>query len=158
MDRNVVLLLGSNIQPEDNITRAVQMIKRKYPILSMSSVWVTHPEGGGGEDYHNLAVEIQTDQSIDNLKNHTLRGIETKLGRIRSDDKNAPRTMDIDIILDNDQILDEKLWMYGFIAIPVSQIRPKLSNPVDGETLQGFAQKQKRTSWTIELPAYPFIN
>ncbi len=156
MDRSVVLLLGSNIHPEENITRAIQLIKRKYPIVSFSSIWVSHPEGGEGNDFHNLAIEIQTDQPINDLKDRTLRSIETKLGRVRSEDKNAPRTMDIDIILNNDLVMDAKLWQYGFIAIPVSQIKPSIANPSTGETLDGFAKKLKRKSWMIELPAYPF--
>ena len=156
MSRNVILLLGSNILPEKNIARAIQLLKQSLPILSFSSVWKTHPEGGGGNDYHNIAVEIQTDLPYDQLRYEVLRDIENQLGRIRFDDKNAPRTMDIDVIVDDDKVMDTKIWQYAFIAVPVSQLRPDLVTPTSKQTLSEFAEKLKKTSWMVELPAYPF--
>jgi 2-amino-4-hydroxy-6-hydroxymethyldihydropteridine diphosphokinase len=156
MDRNVILLLGSNILPEINIPRAIQLLKQTLTILSSSSIWKTHPEGGVGNDYHNIALEIQTAQPYDHLKNQQLRDIENQLGRIRGVDKYAPRTMDIDIILDNEIIMDTKIWQYAFIAVPVSQLRPNLMMPSSAQTLSEFAENLKKTSWIVELPAYPF--
>jgi len=156
MDRNVILLLGSNIFPEKNIPRAIQLLKQSLTILSSSSVWVTHPEGGGGNDYHNMALEIETDIPYDHLKYQLLRDIENQLGRIRVDDKNAPRTMDIDIILDDGIVMDSKIWQYAFIAVPVSQLRPDLVTLLPEQTLAELAETLKKTSWMVELPAYPF--
>jgi 2-amino-4-hydroxy-6-hydroxymethyldihydropteridine diphosphokinase len=154
MERKLILLLGSNINPEIHIPRAIQSIKQISPIIASSSIWVTHPEGGEGGDYHNVALEIQTNIPFEVLKYSSLRGIELEQGRVRGEDKNAPRTIDVDIILDDGKVMDPKLWQYAFIAVPVSQLVPDYPTPITGQNLHDYANGLKKISWMVELPAY----
>lgn len=155
MQRELVLLLGSNIEPQQNIIRAIEELKKHFSIAAVSSVWQSHPVGGLGGDYHNLAVAITTDKPVTEIKDVYIHPIEQELGRVRTDEKNAPRTIDIDVILDEENVIDAKLWRYAFIAIPVSQLKPGLVSPVHGQTLRDFADGLKKVSWLWELPAYP---
>jgi 2-amino-4-hydroxy-6-hydroxymethyldihydropteridine diphosphokinase len=154
MARKVILLLGSNISPEIHIPQAVQAIHQVSPIIASSSPWVTHPVGGAGEDYHNLALVILTTIPHDTLKYSTFRSIELELGRVRTDDKNAPRTIDIDIIIDDGKVMDTKIWQYAFVAIPVSQVEPDYPTPIAGQSLREYADGLKKISWIVEHPAY----
>jgi 2-amino-4-hydroxy-6-hydroxymethyldihydropteridine diphosphokinase len=155
MDREVILLIGSNIEPEKNIQKALVLLRARLTILNISSCWETHPVGGSGQNYLNISVIARTDIPYDPLRFQVLRKIETRLGRIRTEDKFAPRTMDIDVIVDNGEVVDEKLWDQAFIAVPVAQLCPDLVNPVDGQHLAVLAHKLTKKSWIIEHPTPP---
>ena len=65
--------------------------------------------------------------------------IEQELGRIRTFDKFAPRTIDLDTIIFDNCIIDPELWTQNFIALPISEIRPDIINPNTNQTLQQTA-------------------
>ena len=123
-NRVVCLLLGSNIWPEMNLKHALHMLRDQLGILKISSVWKTRAKGSPGPDFLNAAVLAETDLSADELKEDVLRPLETKLGRVRKADKNAPRTMDIDIIIFDGLLMDEDLWQQAYVAVPVSELLP----------------------------------
>lgn len=121
----VCLLLGSNIQPEENILLAVEHLKNSVQILKISSVWQSPSVGFAGPDFLNLALLAATPLTAFELKEQVLRPLEDRLGRVRTADKNAPRTMDIDIILFDGAELDPILWQYAFRAVPVAELLPE---------------------------------
>ena len=93
------LLLGSNIQPDVNIPQAVDLLKDKVTILTVSSIWESASVDCCYPDFLNLAVRISTPLGAAELKEQVLRPLEAQMGRVRTEDKNASRTIDIDIIL-----------------------------------------------------------
>ena len=121
----VCLLLGSNIRPEKNLTLGVDLLREKVRIVRISSVWETPSVGSPGPDYLNLALLVATSLEASDLKEKVLRPLEAQLGRVRSADKNAPRPIDLDIILYDDQQLDPNLWLYAHRAVPVAEILPE---------------------------------
>jgi 2-amino-4-hydroxy-6-hydroxymethyldihydropteridine diphosphokinase len=153
MNRELILLIGSNIQPEKNIARALDLLRRQFTINRQSSIWETEPYHSLGDNFLNLAISIKTDMSRENLRS-LLRKIEADLERVRTEDKFAPRTMDIDIILDGELVVDEKLWKFGFVAVPVSQLEPNLVSPTTRLTLQQIARKLIKKSRIVEYPAH----
>ena len=153
MNRELILLIGSNIQPEKNIARALDLLRRQFTINRQSSIWETEPYHSLGDNFLNLAISIKTDMSRENLRS-LLRKIEADLERVRTEDKFAPRTMDIDIILDGELVVDEKLWIFGFVAVPVSQLEPNLVSPTTRLTLQQIARKLIKKSRIVEYPAH----
>ena len=124
LEHTACLLLGSNIQPERNLVEAVRQLMQKIRILRRSNVWETQPVGSGGPDFLNLALLIATPLEADELKTRVLRPLEILLGRVRGADKNAPRSIDIDIIVFDGQVLDPNLWQYAHRAVPVAEILP----------------------------------
>jgi len=130
-----ILLLGSNIEPESNIKKALQMLRQKTKIIKVSSIYHTKAIGSDGPDFLNQAVIIETDLDKDEIKNELIRFIELNLGRVRTKDKYAPRTIDVDLILFNSDIHDQNIWKFKFAALPVSELNPNLTNPDDGRKL-----------------------
>jgi 2-amino-4-hydroxy-6-hydroxymethyldihydropteridine diphosphokinase len=118
------LLLGSNIEPEVNIPQAVSLLQEKLTILRVSSVWQSASVDCCYPDYLNLAVLVSTDLDAEQLKEQVLRPLETRMGRVRTEDRNASRTIDIDIILFDGQVIDPGLWQHVHQAMPVSEIYP----------------------------------
>ena len=71
--------------------------------VAASSLFRSSPVGGEGPDYINAVAEIATRQSAHELL-HALQAIETRYGRVRTT-RNAPRTLDLDLLLYGDGIL-----------------------------------------------------
>jgi 2-amino-4-hydroxy-6-hydroxymethyldihydropteridine diphosphokinase len=124
LEHQACLLLGSNILPEKNLTLGLNLLRNMVTIVRLSSVWETPSVGSSGPDFLNLAVLITTPLKANQLKAQVLHPLEKKLGRVRSANKNAPRTFDIDIILFDGQLLDPNLWVYAHRAVPVAEILP----------------------------------
>jgi 2-amino-4-hydroxy-6-hydroxymethyldihydropteridine diphosphokinase len=151
--RNVILLIGSNIDPISNIKRAIKEISGVLQINKQSSLWETKPIGAEGNNFYNMALSVSTSLDFDQLKFEVLRNIEVRLGRIRSSDKYAPRTIDIDIILDGDMIIDINIWQFAYVAVPVGELVPGLIHPETNQTLEEVAAILIKKSWIKKHPA-----
>jgi 2-amino-4-hydroxy-6-hydroxymethyldihydropteridine diphosphokinase len=123
-EHQVCLLLGSNIEPEQNLKLAIELLRKKVRTVQVSSVWETPSKGSPGPNFLNCAMLVTTTLEAKELKERVLRPLEAQLGRERTADKNAPRTIDIDIVLYDDKELDPDLWFYAHRAVPVSEILP----------------------------------
>jgi 2-amino-4-hydroxy-6-hydroxymethyldihydropteridine diphosphokinase len=145
LEHQACLLLGSNIQPEKNLTLGLNLLRNMVTIVRLSSVWETPSVGSSGPDFLNLAVLITTPLNTSELKEQVLRPLEIQLGRVRSANKNAPRTFDIDIILFDGQLLDPNLWVYAYRAVPVAEIMPDYLSS-QGDTLQNVASELAKTA------------
>lgn len=146
----VVILLGSNIQPVENLRSANEMLSARVSIIRSSRVWETSAVGSDGPNFLNQAIKVETHRNADEIKNEIIKGIETELARVRTEDKNAPRTIDLDIILFNETVLDSTLWEKAFVAVPVAELEPDLKNPDNQLTLAQIAGKLK-SSTKVEL-------
>jgi 2-amino-4-hydroxy-6-hydroxymethyldihydropteridine diphosphokinase len=135
--------LGSNIDPEKNIFSALDLLGQAN---RKSRIWKTESFGANGPDFLNMAVEIETILDMPELKESVITCIEKTLARIRTENKNAPRTIDIDIMLFNGEVMDYDIWGKAFAAIPVSELMPDLINPNSGDTLSHFAEKMKSSA------------
>ena len=131
--------IGSNINPEDNLQQAMDKLSEQVSIKQLASIWQTPAVGSDGPDYLNSAVLIESFLNLDHLKNHLLSGIEHAQGRLRSDDKNSDRTIDLDILMYDGACLDDDLWNQAHVAVPAAEIFPDCTNPQSGETLRQAA-------------------
>jgi 2-amino-4-hydroxy-6-hydroxymethyldihydropteridine diphosphokinase len=139
-EHQACLLLGSNIQPEHNLPLAISGLKDHLSILRISRVWETPSVGSAGPNFLNAAILARTPLDQNTLKSDILTPLEARLGRVRSVDKNAPRPIDLDIILFDGQVLDPALWHFAHRAVPVADIFPELRSDT-GETLKVIAEK-----------------
>jgi 2-amino-4-hydroxy-6-hydroxymethyldihydropteridine diphosphokinase len=146
------LLLGSNINPLENIRAAVLELRKVIPLQKLSQVWETKAEGSPGPRFLNLAALAMTELDAPSLQIQVLHPIEEMLCRVRTRDKNAPRTIDLDIIVFNGIVLEKKLWESVFVALPMSELLPQLVNPHTNQTLVDFAQQIGRSSTAISCP------
>jgi 2-amino-4-hydroxy-6-hydroxymethyldihydropteridine diphosphokinase len=134
--------LGSNIDPEVNLVKAAQRLREELAVSCASSVWRSPAEGTDGPDFLNAVVTITTELDAERLKHEILRLIEAELGRTRGLDKYAPRTIDLDILVFDGQILDNEIWAQPYLAIPLAECAPDLQAK-DGERLSDLAGKHR---------------
>jgi 2-amino-4-hydroxy-6-hydroxymethyldihydropteridine diphosphokinase len=150
--RSIIVSIGSNIHPHKNIVRVISILKRDFNLIRVSSVVETEPYRSSGDNFLNLAVELITTLPLADIKIH-LRKIEAEMGRVRTEDKYAPRPMDLDVIMDGDLLLDDDLWERVFVAVPVAELRPMLRHPQSGLPIQQLARELKEKSWIQVHPA-----
>jgi 2-amino-4-hydroxy-6-hydroxymethyldihydropteridine diphosphokinase len=141
------LSLGSNIQPEVNLPRAIDLLYGYGEILKISSAWESKSVGSEGPNFLNACVLFSTPLSYSELKDQVTYPIESQLGRKRSADKYAPRTIDIDIVLFDDQSCNEKFWKQAFVVIPLAEIYPRFKNPLTEETISETSTRLRQTTW-----------
>lgn len=142
------LSLGSNIEPEVNLLKAVTLLAQRGRIEKVSSAWETKPVGGEGGNYLNACLSYTTALSQEQLKETILHPIEASLGRKRTQDKNAPRTIDIDIVLFDDEIVGGRWLAQAFVVVPLAEIYPRFQNPNTNESIAETATRLRREVWT----------
>ena len=144
------LLLGSNIEPVNNLRDTVLQLARFGRVRAISAVWESPPAGFAAQPrYLNAAVLLETGLSANELRDTAIASIEAALGRVRTSNKNAPRTIDIDIMLFNRDVLDvghrhipdSEVRERPFAAIPLAEIAPEYLHPETGETLREIAHR-----------------
>ena len=129
---------------------AMHALALRAPIVAISTVYYTKAEGPPGQPaFYNCVVEILTEAAPQELKFHMLRPIEAELGRQRTADKFAPRTIDLDLILYGDLVLvtsdlvlpDPQITDRPFLAIPLNELAPDLKLPGSTSKIADLAAK-----------------
>ena len=133
------LNLGSNVDPQLNLPKAVQLLREYGQVVTVSTVWESPAVGFDGPNFLNACVLFDTNLGLFELKEQVIHPIETSLGRVRTADKNAPRTMDIDIVLFDEQPLKTEYWNYAFVIFPLAELIPDFIHPVSQKALSVFA-------------------
>jgi len=122
----VIIGLGSNIDPKQNIERAVECIDDAHRVLALSSLVETEPIGVTDQPkFLNGAVLIETRLTRDEL-NGWLRQLEADLGRVRTSRKYGPRTIDLDIVVWNGRIVHRDVRERDFLRRAVLEVAPDL--------------------------------
>jgi 2-amino-4-hydroxy-6-hydroxymethyldihydropteridine diphosphokinase len=153
----VIILLGSNIDPAVNIRRGALALASTLDVIQSSSVWLTPAIGIDGPDFYNAAVLCSTSLYAEDLKFSLLRPIEERLGRVRTSNKYAPRTLDLDAIFLDGTVLEPRLWDTAFILLPVAELTPDLTHPVTGYNLAELAEKLAPSSGARRLENFPLF-
>ena len=126
MPHEVVIGLGSNIDPEANLEQAVQELKSRFKVSKRSQWTRTKPIGIQDQpDFYNGALLMETELEQQSLKKE-LKRIEDLLGRDRSLPKYGPRTIDLDILIWNKKVVDEDYYERDFLRKGVEEIIPDL--------------------------------
>lgn len=150
MTHQVYVSLGSNIEAEQNLAAAVKLLAATGGLRALSPVYETVPVGLRDQpNFLNAAALVETQLGAERFKVEILAGIERALGRVRTADKNAPRTIDADIALfDLDifelghrHIPDPDLLKFPHVAVPLADLAPDLIHPETGETLAQIAER-----------------
>ena len=148
----VYLNLGSNIQPETNLSKAINLLQEYGEIRKVSNAWESKAVGSAGPNFLNACVLFITPLLAPELKEQVIRPIETKLDRIRTADKFAPRTIDIDMIIFDDKSCNDKFWKQAFVVVPLAEIYPEFQNPLAGESIAETATRFRQEIWMETRP------
>ena len=141
------LNLGSNIQPESNLPRALELLSAFGEIVQISQVWESEPVGTTGANYLNVCVKFKTSMARSDMKEKIVRPIEDQLGRQRGEDKFAPRSMDIDIILFDDEPINNDVWELAFVVVPLADLYPEYRKTKSRETVLEIATRLRQNVW-----------
>ena len=121
-----VILIGSNIDPDKNIHEATTIVKKEQKLLGESSFVKTEPIGFTGQpDFMNGAILIETGLELNALVDW-LKSVERKLGRIKTANKFAPRTIDLDVVVWNGNVIDEDFYEREYVRSAVLELLPDL--------------------------------
>jgi 2-amino-4-hydroxy-6-hydroxymethyldihydropteridine diphosphokinase len=142
----VYLDLGSNLEPEKNIPRAIELLREFGTIESVSSVWETESVGYAGPNFLNVCVLLRTPLNAEQIKYEINRPIEAQIGRVRGKDRNAPRQIDIDIVLFDETPHNKQTWNQAFVVVPLAELLPEFKTP-SGEKLSDFAKQLQSQVW-----------
>ena len=143
------LSLGSNIEPRENLTRALAELRRRFRVRAISPVYRTAPVGDANQpDFWNLAVEIENDEPPQKVQG-ALRFIEEILGRHRDPQRPyGPRSVDLDLVLVEGlagsfgalELPSPLVAKEPFVAVPLADLAPTLPHPVLKITLGELAR------------------
>ena len=121
-----IISLGSNIDPDKNIQRAKELLGEKFHVLAESPFKVTKPIGEVKQaDFLNGTLLIETKLGVHQCK-CLLNEIESVLGRDRFTDRFGPRTIDLDIVVWNDRIIDSDFHDRDYLQQSVLALAPDL--------------------------------
>lgn len=145
-DLQYYLGLGSNITPAKNLPRALELLHKYVVVETISTAWESPSVGEPGPDFLNAVVRINSALQPNDLKDRVIHPIEAQLGRVRTEDKNAPRPIDIDILVVDQQTYTDEVWIYPHLALPLAELIPDLTHPVTGETIASVADRLVRST------------
>ena len=148
-DREALLSLGSNVEPLRYVPRALCLLHRRHRVLAVSPWYRSPAVGGTGPqpDFVNLAVRIATDLPPRALR-EACRRTEEACDRRRVADRYAPRTIDIDVVLMGDLVLDLGAWRLpdpqlaaeAFVLVPAADVWPDAVHPELQRTLAALCE------------------
>ena len=123
-----IIALGSNINPETNIQAAIDILNESFDVLKHARWLKTKAVDVAYEqaDFINTGCLISTQYSqIELISN--LKKIELQLGR-QPGSREEPRTIDLDLAVWNDDIVDEDVYKRDFLQTIISELAPQLKN------------------------------
>ena len=146
------LNIGSNIRPEINLLKTIDLLRAYGKVQAVSNAWESHAIGDDGPNFLNACVIFLSLLEADELKVNTIGTIEASLGRVRTSDKNAPRTIDIDIIMVDDKPFNIDRWTNAFVVVPMSELAPDLEHPIEHQRLVQVAERMIAHTWLRMRP------
>ncbi len=153
----VFLGIGSNEAAEENLRLAVRELRRRYGEMSISPVYRSASYGFKGADFLNLVVRFESQHAPLEICEH-IELIHNLAGRRRGSDKWESRPLDIDLLIYNDLVIDERpvriprddVLKYSFVLRPIAELAPNYKHPVTGKTLLEHWQEFDATSHPLE--------
>lgn len=159
----VYISLGSNIDCDANTRAGIDALRQKYTFLILSSVYESEAVGFDGDSFYNMVIALETDDDVFDVAS-SLRAIEEANGRDRSAPKFSSRTLDLDLLLYDDLILNERglqlprdeILQRAFVLLPMCEIAPDLVHPEAGKCYAELWSEYDKSQEAIEAVPFKF--
>lgn len=154
--------IGSSIQRRENISQGVLLLKAHFGALNLSSVFESEAVGFDGVNFYNLVVELNSELAIEQVI-QILKNIEIQLGRPEKASKYAPRTLDLDLLLYDLNIVPEldipraEITKNAFVLQPLAELAPNLMHPILAVSYKELWSKyppNKQKLWKVTAPIF----
>jgi 2-amino-4-hydroxy-6-hydroxymethyldihydropteridine diphosphokinase len=157
---NIYIGIGSNLGNRmENLRSSIAHLQNSLiDVMQISSVYETEPRDFcDQDDFFNLVARISTSMKPVQLLN-TINRIEHALGRKRQI-SSGPRTIDIDILLYEDQIISGKrltiphprMHLRSFVLVPLAEIAPQTIHPILRQNIDSLLAVCKDTGKVNKL-------
>ena len=157
--------IGSNINKDKHIPASLDALKNCFGTLTISSIYESEAVGFVGDTFYNLIVGFKSTLEVKEVAK-TLRQIELDNGRTRDSQKFSSRTLDLDLILYDNLIINDvrlqiprdEIERYAFVLEPLAEIAPNLKHPISQQSYatiwlnydkSKLNQKRITPIWTI---------
>lgn len=154
--------IGSNVDREHNLNRGLALLRQRFGQLVVSPIYECPAVGFEGSHFYNAALSFETGESAADV-NAALREIEDASGRDRSLPKFSPRTLDLDLLLYGDQVIDRDglqiprtdILEYDFVLKPLADLAPELVHPLAGKPMCQLWEAFDKTGSRLRLACMP---
>lgn len=158
----VYVAAGSNVEPVRHMSQAVAELERAFPGVCFSSWYRNRAVGFDGADFINLVAGFATTLPVQAVLER-LHAIEARCGRPRDAPRWAPRSMDLDVLLYGDLILEEPglklprpdLVKRAYMLGPLAELAPEVMHPTAGLTVGELWRRFDRDAHPLERLAQP---
>jgi 2-amino-4-hydroxy-6-hydroxymethyldihydropteridine diphosphokinase len=159
----VFIGVGSNIDPYANIERALDALGDRMNVTAISPFYRSRAVGADGQpDFVNGVFAAAAGLPPRELKYGLLRRVEASLERRRTTDKSEARTIDLDLLLYGDRVVDELgltvpdpgLRRYPFVALPLLDLEPGMVLPGGAEKLIDLFPGRAEEYGLVPLPEF----
>lgn len=117
-----VISVGSNIDPEHHYAQVIEILNQECELIAHTTPILTTPVGYQAQpDFLNSAVLVATSLSRADFKAY-LKRVEDRLGRERGPIKSGPRTMDLDIVAWDGEVIDDGYYQHAYVREPVDAL------------------------------------
>lgn len=128
--------LGTNINREYHVKHGLTELTKVFGSLTLSSLYESTAIGFEGSNFYNMVVRAETSSSLEDVA-ILLRDIEFKYGREKQAKKFSPRTLDLDILLFDELVLNtpaqiprDEITKNAFVLWPLAEIAEELKHPI----------------------------
>lgn len=163
----IFISVGSNVDAAKHIQSGVLALHRHWRALRLSRVYESEAVGFDGDNFLNLVVAANVDESVENVVS-VLRSVEDDHRRDRGMPRFSPRTLDLDLLLYGDVVFAEnglniprdEITKNAFVLAPLAELAPDLVHPLVGanyQTLWAQYDKASQKLWPVEFEWPPEV-
>lgn len=147
----VYISLGSNVNRDYYVGQGLTALADSFGDLTLSSLFESESVGFDGAPFYNMVIGLSTEETVESVAK-CLKNIELANDRSLDAKKYSPRTLDLDLLLFDDYILElpaqiprHEISQNAFVLWPLAEIAGELHHPVLKQSYQQLWQEYDKS-------------